>query len=639
MLVSISGLLVSITLVSLWEHVRESGEHDVKAAARIVQEQTDRTLQALDQRLQLAESELEKLAATGRLNGPSAQVLLRSQIQSMPFVRAMWVMDAQGRIVYDSDDGNVGVNLSERAYFQIYLAQPQTGFNLGAPVKSRNGVWVISATRPLHHSDGRFAGIVVAALLPDYFDNLWRAMSLGEGATVQVYRRDATLLLGSPLVDADIGQMLTDLPVFASLSQGRATGVFDFKSPVDGETRDFAYQALENYPGVAVVGMSHAALWSHWIRISKLPLAIWLSFVAIALGLLWALARDLVARKIAEADLMTSKIHLTATLNAVPDLLFEIGVDGRYYDYHSPRADLLAAPPEVFLGKLVTEVLPGPAADAAMAALREAFEQGFSSGQVIELQLAGESHWFELSASRKQELPGESPRCIMLSRDISERMRVKQALSDSLAERTALLNEVHHRVKNNLQVITSLLRLEIGRSNQPDTRTVLNDMTGRIRAMALLHESLYRSGTFAQADLGQYLQKVGQQGFRANAPAGTALRLEMELASVLVSLDMAGPFGLLVNELISNSLKHGFPQGQAGVVRLTLKPDGGTRWSLCVSDTGVGLQDDFDIRCADSLGMQLVSDLTQQIGGTLQVEAHGGENGGAMFRMGFEVRL
>ena len=123
------------------------------------------------------------------------------------------------------------------------------------------------------------------------------------------------------------------------------------------------------------------------------------------------------------------------------------------------------------------------------------------------------------------------------------------------ANQKALLKEVHHRVKNNLQVITSLLRLEASRGAQMNAKAVLMEMQGRIHAMALLHESLYRGSNFGEVDLGAYLRQLSQQAFRAQASSG-AVRLELDLASVPVTLDQATPAGLLVNELISNCLKH-----------------------------------------------------------------------------------
>jgi two-component sensor histidine kinase len=204
-------------------------------------------------------------------------------------------------------------------------------------------------------------------------------------------------------------------------------------------------------------------------------------------------------------------------------------------------------------------------------------------------------------------------------------VRRQGQLQSALQEKTALLNEVHHRVKNNLQVITSLLRLEAGRASEPATRSVLDEMKGRIRSMALVHETLYRSGNFAGVELHRYIQQVASVAFRAQASTGGNVRLVLDLASVTASLDLATPCGLLVNELISNCVKHGFVDGQSGEVRVALQrtpgsPDEAPRWSLRVSDTGVGLPADFEARRAQSLGLQLVSDLAGQIGGVLVTE-------------------
>jgi PAS domain S-box-containing protein len=216
--------------------------------------------------------------------------------------------------------------------------------------------------------------------------------------------------------------------------------------------------------------------------------------------------------------------------------------------------------------------------------------------------------------------------------DITERKKADDRIRESLREKEALLREVHHRVKNNLQVVTSLLRLEAGRSTQTDTKAVLKEMQGRIHAMALLHEKLYRSGTFAAVDLGVYLKQLATQAFRALLTDPGAVRLSLDLAAVQVEMDQAMPCGLLVNELISNCLKHGFPAGRTGEVRIELKPvDGGSQLCLRVSDTGVGLPADFDSKRGHSLGLQLVSDLTRQIDGTLAV----GPGPGAVFTVTF----
>lgn len=228
------------------------------------------------------------------------------------------------------------------------------------------------------------------------------------------------------------------------------------------------------------------------------------------------------------------------------------------------------------------------------------------------------------------------PCVLTLARDITESKRIHHALQAAVQEKVGLLNEVHHRVKNNLQVIASLLRLESRRSTLPHTKSVLDDMQGRIRSMALLHETLYRSGTFAGIDLGNYLRQLSTQSFRMMLTQGEPIGLELDVCTVTVSMDQATPCGLLVNELISNCLKHAFPNGQGGKVRVSLRQVGGDvgpsmRLELQVSDNGVGLGPDFEASKSQSLGLQLVSDLARQLGGQLVV----GNTGGASFTVVF----
>jgi PAS domain S-box-containing protein len=229
---------------------------------------------------------------------------------------------------------------------------------------------------------------------------------------------------------------------------------------------------------------------------------------------------------------------------------------------------------------------------------------------------------------------GHATHYVALKQDITRRKQSEQMLLSSLQEKIALLNEVHHRVKNNLQVVTSLLRLEAGRSAQSDTRAVLKDMQGRIYAMALLHETLYRAGNFAFIDLAGYLKQLATQAFRSQVGPGVAVQLVMDIEAARVTLDQATPCGLLVNELLSNALKHGFPEGRSGVVSLQSRP--ATQpglWRVTVQDSGIGLPIDFEQRCTQSLGLQLVSDLARQLGGVL--EAVPADGGGACFHVTF----
>jgi PAS domain S-box-containing protein len=215
-----------------------------------------------------------------------------------------------------------------------------------------------------------------------------------------------------------------------------------------------------------------------------------------------------------------------------------------------------------------------------------------------------------------------------------QRSKARAALRQSLREKEFLLKEVHHRVKNNLQIISSLLRLQSGRLENPVAKAALQDMQNRVRSMALIHEHLYRSENLARVDLAAYLKQLCQQLFRALMVISGEIQLHLELVPVHLEIDQAIPCGLLVNELVSNALKHGFPNGGTGEVRVELQPAAdGPGWRLRVADNGVGLPASFDLKHLTTLGMQLIGDLSRQIGGQVSI----GPGPGTVFEVTFQA--
>ena len=324
-------------------------------------------------------------------------------------------------------------------------------------------------------------------------------------------------------------------------------------------------------------------------------------------------SREITARKEAEAALHVKNLALESALDAIA----LADLEGTLTWVNSAFLDLwgYGSAMEV-LGRPAKSFWESPErAGEIVEALRR---QGSWAGELEALTAQGTALQILVAASLVLD-PAGHPICMLASfSDITERLRAEAALRTSLHEKEALLLEVHHRVKNNLQVISSLLRLEARRSTLPEVKNVLGEMQSRVASMALLHEILYRSGNLAQVDLASYLTRLGNQVARSMAP-GT-VRLNLDVAPVRVELDQAVPCGLLVNELLSNALKHGFPEGRTGEVWLRLHPAGdGPQLRLEVLDTGVGLPDDFEARSANSLGLQLVRDLARQLHGALEI--------------------
>jgi len=188
-----------------------------------------------------------------------------------------------------------------------------------------------------------------------------------------------------------------------------------------------------------------------------------------------------------------------------------------------------------------------------------------------------------------------------------------------------LLREVHHRVKNNLQIISSLLRLQTRQKGIAAGDEVIAKSQIRIRAIALVHELLYRSSDLAHVDLMSYLGKLVEQLRQVYGIESERVQCHIEGVSVLLTIDQAVPVALVLNELVSNSFRHAFPRGQSGKITIHVQREEDQFAEITVCDNGTGLRQDFDLATMSGLGLQLVNDLVRkQLQGSLIIDSNGG---------------
>jgi two-component sensor histidine kinase len=206
-------------------------------------------------------------------------------------------------------------------------------------------------------------------------------------------------------------------------------------------------------------------------------------------------------------------------------------------------------------------------------------------------------------------------------------------LRQSLLEKTTLLQEVHHRVKNNLQVVCSLLSMQISCADGAPFAGPLNAAHSRVLAMSLIHEQIYRSETLADLEFGGYVKLLVDRLFEAYCVDSSRIRLELRVEAMHLTVDQAIPCGLILNELVSNSLKYAFGDGREGVIRITLGKTDGERVELTVADNGIGLPADFQLKESRSLGLQVVRTLIRQLRADLSVTG----DAGAAFRFGWKL--
>jgi PAS domain S-box-containing protein len=204
--------------------------------------------------------------------------------------------------------------------------------------------------------------------------------------------------------------------------------------------------------------------------------------------------------------------------------------------------------------------------------------------------------------------------------DITERKAREASIQAALREKDVLLGEIHHRVKNNLQIIHSLLDLQSGNIADPALLGLMRESQNRIRSMALIHQTLYQSKDFARVDFRVFLDSLVPTLISSYGVGSDRVALRMNAIDVLLPIDAAIPCGLVVNELISNALKHAFPGERTGEIRIDLEPQADDWVVLSVSDDGIGIPESLDLTQTTTLGLQLVTLLADQLGGELAIQ-------------------
>jgi PAS domain S-box-containing protein len=287
--VLVSGILLALILLLFRTESIASGERLMRSIAGVIEEQTTRTIQNVDQTLEAARQKLAELGDVDLAKEQPARAILRGQLVDRPFIRAIWVLDATGRIVYDSDVGNVGRSVADRPYFKVYQDQPTTGFEITAPFISRStGEWAVAATRPWRRADGTLLGVVVGALELKFLDRVWNIGS-GEEIAITLLHRNGTLLMRSPFSEKVMGRSFAESPLFTKLLTAAPAGVYQNVSVADSQWRILAYRTLSAYPNLVIVaGQTLERVLAPWHRYATFAVAGWLlACVVLTLLSIW----------------------------------------------------------------------------------------------------------------------------------------------------------------------------------------------------------------------------------------------------------------------------------------------------------------------------------------------------------------
>ncbi len=329
---------------------------------------------------------------------------------------------------------------------------------------------------------------------------------------------------------------------------------------------------------------------------------------------------DITTKKIAEEALKENEEKYRALFESDPDYTILLGLDGYLLDVNPAAAKITGLSKEELVGKHFMELSIFP--EEELASHREMFPY-FVSGKNIDpyesriYDYNGKIRWIEIKQT-PVKTKGKITYILLICSDITQRKKSENKIKDSLKEKEVLLQEIHHRVKNNMQIISSLLNLQKQYVDEEKAVNVLMESQNRVKSMAMIHEKLYQSHNLTLINIFDYVQSLIKDLFASYSTPTSQITPIIEIDNVSLNIETAVPCGLIINELISNSLKYAFPSGRGGKIFLSLKLRG-KNYELIISDDGIGFPEDLDFKNTESLGLQLVNSLVGQINGKIEL--------------------
>ncbi|MCD1295435.1 hypothetical protein CUJ83_10535 [Methanocella sp. CWC-04] len=345
----------------------------------------------------------------------------------------------------------------------------------------------------------------------------------------------------------------------------------------------------------------------------------WLSVTAYSTELYHfvTIIQDITISKISETAIMESEERYRGLVEMSPDMIAICGEEKIKFINHAGAKLLGCSSPDEIIGKSMFDFIR-PVDKIKCNVMMKNLKEDMTPIQSIEEKLErADGSTIDVEISATPFYYQDIPVIQIIVRDITGRKRAEEHIKRSLTEKEVLLKEIHHRVKNNLQIISSLLNLQSNNIADKSTRDMFIESQNRIKSMALLHERLYQSKDLSKISFREYVISLVSHLFRSYKINSGDISINVDVDDVYLSIDTAIPCGLIINELVSNSLKHAFPDDRKGDVAVKLHFDG-EHYRLMVKDNGIGLPKDINIQNSRSLGLQLVYTLTDQLDGKIE---------------------
>lgn len=630
---------------------------------------------------------LTALAAMPELrakDSTACSALFASLLDKNPIYANMLALDVRGD-VFASGQSVHPVNLADRKHYRDAMATRQ--FVAGEYVVSRStGEPAFPFAMPILDDAEQVVGILVAAVKLDSFDAAFAKMRMPAAANLGLADRNGIRLFYRPLTPTNPPGQPIRPALYDAIQAGGDEGLV-LQPGSDGVLRYYAYRKLRLSPTAPpymslIVGLPENVVLAPANRALAENLGLLAVAAALALGVAWAVGGPILARRLARiadtaarigqgdrqartgvphdasgigqvaasldamadqlavsdaerdralAALRASQQRLAHIAASMPDWIWETNADGRYVYMGEKVKDALGYEPASLIGRSVFDCLAPGEEETMRPVVAKAREALLPIRDLINWRIAadGTRRCLMCNAVPWHDEDGTFRGYRGVSKDVTKWIEADRAVRASLAEKEILLKEIHHRVKNNLQIISSLLYLQAEQVDDPVALESFRVSRNRIASMALVHEEIYRSSDLARIRLDNYIRDLLPKIF-GQIGQGAPVAVDCRLDPVTVPIEQAVPAGLVVNELLTNAHKHAFRDNAQAHLDVTLAVRNGSV-EIAVADNGPGLTEDFTVESTGTLGMQLVGNLARQLGG--QVTAR--NDHGAVFSLTF----
>lgn len=423
------------------------------------------------------------------------------------------------------------------------------------------------------------------------------------------------------------GELLDSNPAAIKIMGGKKTEDFIGKPLADFIHPDYKDAVSKRTMKMYTTGGTVPLIEEKWLKLDGTPIDVEVvatSFNYEGKPAVQVAFRDITQRKKSEESIKEQYDFLQRLIDTIPSPLFYKDVNYVYLGCNKYFEEFIGLSKDEIIGKTVYEIAPKELADKYHQSDKELIER--DPIQIYEAPVRyadGSRHAVIFNKSTFNDSDGNVAGLIGVMVDITQRKMAEEELKKSVKEKEMLLKEIHHRVKNNLMVISSLLNLQSTFIKDKEALDIFRESQSRAKSMALIHERLYQSTDLKRINFGDYIRTLATDLFHTYVADPSAVKLNLDVDDLMLDINTTVPLGLIVNELVSNCMKHAFPDSQTGEVNIDFHKISDD-YVLKVYDTGVGFPEDLDFRNTKTLGLQLVNNLVGQVDGTIELDrSHG----------------